>query len=204
MNELTLYGAGGHGHSVLELVRSLNKYRVNAFWDDQPRGESIHGVAVTKPRFNIKNLALCISVGNNEHRKRIAERFKGADFPSFVHPSCTLYPSVKIGQGTVILPQTILDASVTIGDFCIINNHATVSHNVIIDDYAHIAIQAAISGGVTIGEGTLIGAGSVILPEVKIGKWAIVGAGSIVTKDVPDFAVVYGNPAVVKRIQKEL
>lgn len=44
-----------------------------------------------------------------------------------------------------------------------------------------------------------IGAGAVILPGVTIGKHSLIGAGSVVTKDVPDYAVVVGNPARVIR-----
>ena len=49
-----------------------------------------------------------------------------------------------------------------------------------------------------IGRGASIGAGAVIVCGHKIGKYAFVGAGSVVTRDVPDYAVVYGNPARVK------
>ena len=49
-----------------------------------------------------------------------------------------------------------------------------------------------------------IGAGATILPGVCVGRHAVVGAGSVVTKDVPDYAVVVGNPArVVKMLDKE-
>jgi UDP-2-acetamido-3-amino-2,3-dideoxy-glucuronate N-acetyltransferase len=47
-----------------------------------------------------------------------------------------------------------------------------------------------------------IGAGAVILPGVTIGRHALIGAGSVVTKDVPDYAVVVGNPARVIRTRK--
>lgn len=50
---------------------------------------------------------------------------------------------------------------------------------------------------VLIRQGAWIGAGATILPGVCVGKYAIVGAGSVVTKDVPDYAVVVGNPAKV-------
>jgi UDP-2-acetamido-3-amino-2,3-dideoxy-glucuronate N-acetyltransferase len=46
-------------------------------------------------------------------------------------------------------------------------------------------------------EGCSIGAGCVILPGLTIGRWAMIGAGAVVTHDVPDYAVVYGNPARV-------
>lgn len=48
-------------------------------------------------------------------------------------------------------------------------------------------------------EGAAIGAGAVIVCGVTIGKNSLVGAGSVVTKDVPDYAVVAGNPARVLR-----
>lgn len=46
-----------------------------------------------------------------------------------------------------------------------------------------------------IGYGASISAGAIILPGIKIGRFALIGAGSVVTKDVPDFGLVYGNPA---------
>jgi len=49
--------------------------------------------------------------------------------------------------------------------------------------------------GVIVGEGASIGAKSVCIAPVTIGAWALVGAGSVVVKDVPDFALVVGNPA---------
>ena len=55
------------------------------------------------------------------------------------------------------------------------------------------------NGKVTIGNDVWIGQNAVILPSVSIGNGAIVGAGAIVTKDVPDYAVVGGNPAKVIR-----
>ena len=49
----------------------------------------------------------------------------------------------------------------------------------------------------TIKRGARIGVNVTILPRVTIGEYALVGAGSVVTKDVPPYAVVYGNPARV-------
>lgn len=49
-----------------------------------------------------------------------------------------------------------------------------------------------------------IGAGAIVLPGITIGKNSIVGAGSVVTKDVPDNAVVVGNPAkVIKKLENK-
>ncbi len=199
MKDIALYGAGGHGFAVVELIRSLNEYHPIICYDDHPKHNEILGVPVNLALEHINQANLCISIGNNANRKKISEKIK-ANYPSFVHRSAVVYPSSSIGKGTVIFPNAVIDAAVTLGDFCIVNNNATISHNVEVGSYVHVAINTAISGGVSIGEGALIGAGSVILPEVSIGKWAVVGAGAVVTTDVPDYAVVYGNPA---RIQSQ-
>ena len=49
-----------------------------------------------------------------------------------------------------------------------------------------------------LGEGSSIGANAVILGGISVGKHALIGAGSVVTKNVPNFALVYGNPAVIR------
>lgn len=57
---------------------------------------------------------------------------------------------------------------------------------------------------VRIKTGAWVGAGATILPGVTVGRHAIVGAASVVTRDVPDYAVVVGNPArVIKTLDKD-
>ena len=199
MKEISLYGAGGHCYASVELIRSLGEYDPIIVFDDAPKEADVLGVPIV-PFENgaIKTQALCITIGNNEIRKRIVSYFD-LDYPSFVHKSAVIYPSTDIGKGTMILANSVLDADVHIGDFCFVNNNATISHNAVIGNFVHIAIQAAVAGGVHIGEGSLIGAGSVVLPEIKIGKWVVIGAGAVVTKDIPDYSVVYGNPAKIIR-----
>jgi UDP-2-acetamido-3-amino-2,3-dideoxy-glucuronate N-acetyltransferase len=50
-------------------------------------------------------------------------------------------------------------------------------------------------GLIYVSYGASVGAGAVILPNVRIGNFALVGAGAIVTRDVPEHALVVGNPA---------
>lgn len=55
-----------------------------------------------------------------------------------------------------------------------------------------------------IKKGASIGAGAIIICGITIGEYALIGAGSVVTKDVPDYALVYGNPARIQgKVNKE-
>ena len=196
MKEIQVYGAGGHSFAVIELIRALKEYTPTSIVDDKPNRDTILGIPVKKFKGKDSAKTSVISIGNNKFRKKVFEKLS-ADFPTFVHPSAVVYPSATIGQGCVVFPNCVIDADVHLDDFCIVNNNATVSHNVSVGKFVHIAIQASIAGGVLIGEGTLVGAGSIILPEIKIGKWVTIGAGAVVTKDIPDNALVYGNPAKI-------
>ena len=49
--------------------------------------------------------------------------------------------------------------------------------------------------GVKVGQGASVGAGAICVAPVEIGEWAMVGAGAVVVRDVPNFALVVGNPA---------
>lgn len=55
---------------------------------------------------------------------------------------------------------------------------------------------------VRIGDDVWIGGRVIILPGVTVGSHSIIGAGSVVTKDVPEWAIVAGNPATVKKYRK--
>lgn len=74
-----------------------------------------------------------------------------------------------------------------------VENH-TIGEHV---DYSKIA-----SAPIVIKDNAWIGFNSIILKGVTIGKGAVIGAGSVVTKDVPDYAVVGGNPAKILKYTK--
>ena len=58
--------------------------------------------------------------------------------------------------------------------------------------------------GLEIGDYAWIGANAIVLPSVsRIGNNSIIGAGGVVTQDIPDNALVVGNPAFVIRLLKE-
>ena len=58
--------------------------------------------------------------------------------------------------------------------------------------------------GPTLREGAIVGANATLLPGIAIGKRALVGAGAVVTEDVPDGAVVVGNPARIIKTTDDL
>lgn len=126
---------------------------------------------------------------------------------------------VVIGDNSIIGKNVYIDYGVKIGNCVKIQNNCSIYHGIEIEDGVFIGPHVILtndrqprainldgtlkregeweSGVLKICYGASIGAGSVILPNITIGKFAMVGAGSVVTKDVPEYTLVYGNPAVI-------
>ncbi len=134
-----------------------------------------------------------------------------------------VWHQVQIREGAVLGKNCILgkgayvDFDVRIGDNVKIQNGVFVYHGATIEDGVFLGPMVCLTndklprainpdgtlksdadwvvGKILIKTGASIGARAVILPDVTIGRFALVGAGSVVTKDVPDYGLVYGNPA---------
>ena len=119
-----------------------------------------------------------------------------------------------LGQGTSLSTENIAPNrfvagdDVTIGNNCAIDftggitihDEAHVAHNVLVltHDHGYDYKAKPVGKPLDIGQHAFVGSRSVILHNCNyIGKYAVVGVGSIVTKDVPDYAIVAGNPAKV-------
>ena len=193
--DMYLYGASGHCKVIIEIIRSTGNMPVDAVHDDNPAVESILGIPVKKIEFNGSHEVI-ISIGSNSIRKRIVENIH-AVFLTAIDKSAIVSPSCSIGQGTVVMPGAIINADVSIGKHCIINTGAVIDHDCNVYDFVHISPNVALAGNVSVGEGSQIGIGASIIQNITIGKWVTVGAGAAVIRDVPDYAVVVGNPAKI-------
>ena len=137
-----------------------------------------------------------LSIGSNRIRQKLATSL-GVTFGKAIHPDTSLAAEVEIAEGTVVMAGAIINTSTKVGKHCIINTSASVDHDCVIEDYVHVSPNSTLCGTISVGEGTQIGAGAVVIPNLKIGKWATIGAGAVIIEDVPDYAVVVGNPGKV-------
>jgi sugar O-acyltransferase (sialic acid O-acetyltransferase NeuD family) len=201
-NNIVLYGASGHGKVIVDSIRA-NNLDIYAVVDDNPNCTSILGYKVYhSSEFDFfQKIKMIISVGNNHTRAKIANRLTNVQFATIVHPKAIISKYAVIDEGTVVMAGSIVNVDAKIGKHCIINTGAVVEHDCEIDDYVHISPKASLAGGVKVGIGSQIGIGACVIQNVKIGKWATVGAGAVIINDIPDYAVVVGNPGKVIKIK---
>lgn len=193
-----LYGASGHCKVVIDIIQKSSLDTIECIFDDNPNKDVINSIPIIKtPNYDFfKDKSLIISIGNNKIRKKIARQIS-THYLIALHPKTIIANQVSIGRGSVIMAGVILNSDVKVGEHCIINSGAVVEHDCVLRDFVHISPNVSLAGSVTIGEGTHVGIGAVIIQGLKIGNWVTIGAGAIILKDVPDYAVIVGNPGKI-------
>jgi UDP-2-acetamido-3-amino-2,3-dideoxy-glucuronate N-acetyltransferase len=119
----------------------------------------------------------------------------------------------KIGKGCNLGQNVLVSPQVVIGDNVKIQNNVSLYTGVIVEDHAFLGPSMVFTNVINprsnvnrrneykktlVREGASIGANATIVCGVTLGRYCFIGAGSVVTKDVPDYALIYGNPAVFK------
>lgn len=201
-NAVIVYGGGGHGKAVIDLIRAAGGFNLIGVIDDgrQPGDwvldAPVLGGEELLPAVKGAGCKLAVNavggIGAMSSRIRIFEKLDQAGFshPMLVHPSAVIEPSVKPAPGAQIFPHAYVGSSAILGRGCIINTGAIVSHDCVLADYVNLAPGAILAGAVQLGEGTLIGMGVTINLNVRIGAGARVGNGATVKADVPEGGIV--------------
>lgn len=193
-----IIGANGHAKVIADIFFEEEK-EISGVWDDNSLIKTMNGLPVKgniAAFSQLKTDQFILAIGNNKIRKNIATQLNQTKAFA-IHPSSAIAKSAVVGVGTVLMANTSVNADAFIGKHVIINTNASVDHDCILGDFVHISPQVGLAGNVVVGEGTHIGIGACVIQGIKIGKWCTIGAGAVVIKDVPDYAVVVGNPAKI-------
>jgi UDP-2-acetamido-3-amino-2,3-dideoxy-glucuronate N-acetyltransferase len=123
---------------------------------------------------------------------------------SHIMPNCVIGTNCNIGQNVVVSP------GVTLGNNVKVQNNVSIYTGVICEDDVFLGPSMVFTNVINprsaierkseykqtlVKKGASIGANATIVCGVTLGKFCFIGAGAVVTKNVPDYALVYGNPA---------
>jgi sugar O-acyltransferase (sialic acid O-acetyltransferase NeuD family) len=146
--------------------------------------------------------AIAVAIASPETRHEVVERCRaaGAGFFQVRASNAIEMDEVEIGEGALISPFVTFTSNIRIGDHFHANLYSYVEHDCVIGDYVTFAPGVRCNGNVHIGDHAYIGAGAIIRQgkpgePLRIGAGAVVGMGAVVTHDVPEGAIVVGNPA---------
>src|SRR5215207_7302953 len=138
------------------------------------------------------------------------------DEPTAIGPGTKIWhfshvmKNARIGSGCNIGQNVVISPEVVIGDNVKIQNNVSVYTGCILEDDVFCGPSMVFTNVVNprshvsrkdeykatlVRQGASLGANCTVVCGATIGRYAFVGAGSVVTRDIPDYALVYGNPA---------
>jgi len=207
---MKIYLLGASNPETIRVIRAIQRVTPNVLFaglldnDPNKKNTDFHGLPVVGGLELIPELKsddtrfVNLITGSTRVRHETTSMIlkAGGELANLIHPSIDL-TMTQLGVGLYLQESVILQAGVVIGDNSSIHMGALVGHESIIGNSVFIAHAVSISGCCNIADGVFIGTNATVMPRVKIGKWATIGAGTVVTKDVPDYAVIVGNPGKI-------
>jgi sugar O-acyltransferase (sialic acid O-acetyltransferase NeuD family) len=205
---LVIFGAGGFGREVLQLVRDINAvvpvWEFEGFLVDSKfakAGGFIQGSPILgglEWLTQNEEVHLVIAVGSPPARREIALRVRTVSrnpFATLIHPRAWVGQHVDIGEGSILCAGALITTDIRINRQVHVNIGATIGHDSILEDFVTLNPSVNISGNVKLEEGVEVGTNSVVIPGCVVGNWSIIGAGSVVTKNLPPNITAVGAPA---------
>jgi len=201
---MILFGASGHAKVILDIINSGTGDTVDYILDDNSEIFDLAGFEInhTVDRNILQKIDTIVAIGDNKIRKHICLKYKIKLHQALIHKTATVSKAAIVSKGSVVMAGAVISHSANVSENSIINSNAIIEHDVSIAKFAHVSPGAIVTGAVSIGEGSHIGAGASIIPGISIGKWVTIGAGAVVLKDIPDYAVVVGNPGRIIKYNK--
>jgi UDP-2-acetamido-3-amino-2,3-dideoxy-glucuronate N-acetyltransferase len=123
---------------------------------------------------------------------------------------CHVMPHSRIGEGCNIGQNVLVSTDVIIGDNVKIQNNVSLYSGVVVEDDVFLGPSMVFTNVINprshvsrkdeyqktlVRKGASVGANATIVCGTTLGRYCFVGAGAVVTKDIPEYALVYGSPA---------
>lgn len=210
MDELVIFGIGGHAREVAQLVADINqaqpgRWHLLGFLVDPQAVTRIRKPLPAPVLGDAQWLALhpdvqaVVAVGSPSARRSIVQRLRQAQpalrFATLVHPRAWLAERVSVGQGSVVFAGALINVDVAIGAHSSINLGCTISHDCLLGDFVSLGPGVHLAGAASVGDDVDIGTGATLRPGVHLGPGAVIGAGAVVVHDLPAGCTAVGVPA---------
>lgn len=199
---IAILGSGEWASQLADFIKVDPSMELVGFVDNKPvRGGyfcSDNELVTLYNRGAFDCLFIGIGYARFDLRKKLYEEFsqKQIPFATIIHPTAVVSPSAKIGAGSFIGPNVVVNKEAEICDNVVANSSVLVEHNTIVGNHSYIAGRAAIAGYSRIGECSFIGLNSTIKDHIAIADYTTVGCAANVVKNIEESNHIYiGNPA---------
>jgi UDP-perosamine 4-acetyltransferase len=205
MQKAFIYGAGGFGVEVLNILRQADTVEPVAFLDSDPHkhGTTVDGLPVIGGPHAVAALTddnvRCgiVAIGENVTRAAIADTLadRGVELISAIDPLASISPSATIGRHVIIGPRAIICVHANVGDHSVLSAGAIADHDAHIGRAAFLGPAVRLAGGVRVDDFARLEIGAAVIPGRHVHAGALVQAGAVVIGDVAGGVHVTGIPA---------
>ena len=144
-----------------------------------------------------QNDELYLTISSPQAKFKIVEKFPRIVpfIKNFIHPSCVIAQSSKIGKGCIIYPFSYISECSVIEDYVTINAYCDVGHDSKIGRFTTVSPYTGFAGNTSVGQKCFFGLGAKVIPNIIIGDNCNIGACSLVVKKISPNTKVFGQPA---------
>lgn len=190
--KLILIGGGGHAKACIDVIEQEDRFEIAGIIDVPEKiGVEVLGYKVMGTDEDLKSLAqdygfFLVTIGQLEtpsRRMACFERVKnvGAKLPVVTSPLAYVSKHARVGEGTIVMHQAVVNAGAEIGVNCIINTKALVEHDAVVRDHCHVSTNAVVNGGVVVGSRTFFGSNATSRQCITIPEDSFIRANSLET-----------------------
>ena len=186
---LILIGGGGHCKSCIDVIEQENKFLIAGIVDINRFISELLGYPLLRNDDDLAKLKLnydyaLITIGQIKTpaiRIRLLDYAKSLGFklPAIISPRAYVSKHARIGNGTIIMHDALINAGVIVGDNCIINTKSLIEHDAVIENNCHISTGAIINGGAIIKQGSFVGSNAATKESIKTNEKDFIKAGSL-------------------------
>lgn len=196
--KVVIIGASGHGKVIADIIVKSGDIVVGFLDDNLNLGNEFIGFPILGQVCEAqewKDYKFIVAIGNADIRERMVNELDVGWYTA-IHPTAVISSiGVEIGEGTVIMANSVINADAKIGKHCILNTGAIVEHDNVIEDYVHVSVGSKLAGNVSIGRKTWMGIGSQVIQGKTICAEVIIGAGAVVIENISKKGTYVGVPA---------
>lgn len=189
MKDLYLLGGGGHCRSCIDVIEQEGKFKIKGIFDIQENvGKNVLNYPIIArdediAKFVSQDSYFLITIGQiktSEVRVKFFEQLKkiNANMATVISPRAYVSKYAKVGEGTIVLHDVLINSNVEVGVNCILNTKSLLEHDAVVGDHSHISTASVVNGGCRLGDSCFVGSNAVLVQGVVIPEKTIIPAGS--------------------------
>ena len=202
MKKIILVGGGTHAVSIINLLeRKFPELKIFGYTDAKKSRLNVKYLGkdeIVLNSYNKNNFLLTMSIGVNiKIRSKVFDMFKKKkfNFLTIIDKNSVVASSAKIGNGSIIFPNSSIGPHSIIKDNVVIHTSTVVEHNSLIGKDSYLGPSAVICGNSKVGKKCLVGANSCMIENITLPNNSILGASALLNKNYKKERTYMGIPA---------